>query len=182
MHIIRIHVAAARKGGGFLSASAFTLVEILVVVLLIGLLMTFATRGVLKARNTAIIKDAEKELVMIAAAVETLAWDTGCWPGGQHQRITKKLDDSGVGREITDLTASDSGLLEAGDYPNWRGPYLTQIPVDPWGTPYWFDPDYTTANGSIAAVGSSGPNKSGKNVYDSDNIYVDLTYIHTRTE
>ena len=150
----------------------------MLVVLLIGLLFSIGGFSVIRARRLASIKEAEHELAMIAVAVEKLAWDTGCWPGGKSQSITKELNDSGVGTEITDLTATKAGLLEQYDYTNWRGPYLTDIPVDPWGTPYWFDPDYRTDAGDIAAVGSSGPNKSGANAYDDDNVYIDVTHIY----
>ncbi|GAG40696.1 unnamed protein product, partial [marine sediment metagenome] len=84
------------------------------------------------------------------------------------------LDTPAAGLQSTD-----------GGFPGWGGPYMTAVPVDPWGNRYIFDTDYTcnTAvsgcegipNGTVTrAIHSGGPNGSGINGYDSDNIVLVL--------
>ena len=149
--------ATPRRGAGF------TLVEIMIVVIILGLLTAIALPSIAKARQRSQLNRAKADLRAIAGAVHLLVMDTARWPGG----IT--LPNS---QETWDLTGADAGLItNNSSFARWNGPYIRAIPLDPWGVPYFFDPDYTTANGVEAVVGSSGPNRSGHNVYDSDNIY-----------
>ena len=68
--------------------------------------------------------------------IEQLAWDTGKWPGGIARNIQGNA-------ETWDLTTSSAGILSAGSaYANWQGPYAPEVPLDPWGNKYFFDPDY----------------------------------------
>ena len=91
--------------------------------------------------------------------------DTGKWPGG----ISLPGD-----QETWDLSTPAAGLLSCnssfGSF--WKGPYLKKVPLDPWGMPYFFDPDYTIDGKACPVVGSFGPNRVGQNLYDSDDIYV----------
>ena len=74
--------------------------------------------------------------------------------------------------EIWDLTTPEAGLLSAtGAFTNWKGPYIQAIPKDPWGSDYFFDPDYYIDGTPLPAVGSFGPNGQGQNNYDSDDLY-----------
>jgi general secretion pathway protein G len=147
--------------------SGFTLVEIMIVVAIIGLLAGMGTLAVMKAVNNSRIKTAETELQLISSGVLQLAWDTGKWPNG-----TWRTEAASGANEIADL--SGSALFQISDesvYPNWKGPYYEGSLVDPWGQSYFFDSDY---DGKRVVVGSGGPNRSGVNRYDEDNIYVFL--------
>lgn len=94
------------------------------------------------------IEKALKDLAIIRNAVDKLAADTGSWPGGC-------IAGKGADPEIWDLKSKDAGLLfppeDEGSSTctwsqtakaKWNGPYLTEVPMDPWGRNYWFDPDY----------------------------------------
>lgn len=149
---------------------AFTLIEIAIVVLIIGVLTSIAIPMFSKARKKARINEAQADIEMLTAAVRQLAWDTGKWPGG--------ADRLEVSAECWDLSKDNAGLLGNDgtfDTDKWDGPYTREVKTDPWGNPYFFDPDYYPngmgSNPKLAIVGSFGPNGSGKNVYDSDNIY-----------
>jgi len=145
----------------------FTLLEIMIVLSLIAMLMGIAVPVTLKVQQKTRINQAELDLEIIANAVLKLAWDTGRWPNG-YQR---NHPNSNV--EVWDLNTAAAGLVtNNGSYANWNGPYLDAIPTDPWGMPYFFDPDYRVDGTDRIVVGSFGPNKVGRNRYDNDNIYV----------
>lgn len=130
--------------------------------------MGVAIPGIRYTRYRVAVQEAETQLVFIATAVRQLAWDTGRWPGAQD-----KTEDHSI--EIWDLKGAKAGLLATdGDYRNWRGPYIDRIPLDPWGNPFFFDPDYHADGEWHVVVGSFGPNGQGRNYYDQDNIYVIL--------
>jgi len=145
--------------------AAFTLTEIMVTVSVIVVIAAIAIPAYRKARATSKIKVAESELAMLAAAVKQLAWDTRRWPGGALR------NDPNAPR-ILNLTTNGTGLMEAHatNFPsNWKGPYISSVPNDPWGHPYFFDPEYLIGGQRLPAVGSYGPNGQGTN--DADNLY-----------
>ena len=146
----------------------FTLIEAVVAIAVIGILAGIASHIYSKIRKNVRIKQAEAYVEMLAASVQQLANDTGKWPGG-HPR------EAEGNPEVWNLTTAGAGLLSAdSSFMGWKGPYIHTIPNDPWGSPYFFDSDYSVNGVMKAVVGSFGPNKRGRNVYDSDNIYVIL--------
>jgi general secretion pathway protein G len=152
--------------------SGFTLVEIMIVVAIIGLLAGMGTLAVMKAVNNSRIKTAETELQLISSGVLQLAWDTGKWPNGA-------VRSEGVGsrNEMRNLDGSVLFQLRDEDsFPDWKGPYYEGSLVDPWGKAYFFDSDYRVDGVDRIVVGSHGPNRSGINRYDEDNIYIFLDY------
>ncbi len=144
----------------------FTLVEIMVVVGIIGLLAGIGVPAILKGVQSSRIKEARIELEMISTAGLQLAWDTGKWPNGQPRT-------AGGSAERWDISEARCGLLGTdGTYNEWKGPYYDGEIKDPWGNPYFFDPDYLVDGVMRVAVGSFGPNGVGRNRYDSDDVYI----------
>lgn len=144
----------------------YTLLEIMIVVMLIGVLTSMAIISIVKVRENMRLKHAKTELEMIAAAVRQLAWDTGKWPTGLT-RIDKTME-----YEAWDLTKGSAGITKTdGSFNNWKGPYLSKIPIDPWGSKYFFDPDYKINGIDCVVIGSLGPNRTGRNSYNEDNLY-----------
>lgn len=138
----------------------------MIVVAIIGLLAAIAISSLVKVRAVARENIVHNDLRLISDAVDQLAFDTGKWPGG--------LPAGPVANpEVWDLNTTNAGLL-AGDssFPHWKGPYIRRVPVDPWGSDYFFDPDYRIGGTMYPTVGSFGPNRRGRNVYDDDNCYV----------
>ncbi|NIO07824.1 MAG: hypothetical protein GTO40_07370, partial [Deltaproteobacteria bacterium] len=133
---------------------------------IIGLLTAIALSAYAHYKEQANIARVKSELKTIHLAIEALAADTERWPGPNTVGLT--ADD-----EIWDLTAPEAGLLSAtAAFPNWQGPYIQSIPTDPWGNPYFFDPDYYLSGSNIVPViGSFGPNGEGQNDYDADDVY-----------
>ncbi len=153
----------------------FTLVELLVSMGIIGLLVSVGTVAVSNARESANIKQATAQVRQIRTAIDLLELDTGLWPGPDPPgpQVAYTVSCGGSANEVWNLDSSDAGLVGTnGLYSGWGGPYITEIPLDPWGNPYFFDTDYDagTGNPDAAVLGSFGPNGNGQNVYDSDNI------------
>jgi prepilin-type N-terminal cleavage/methylation domain-containing protein len=156
--------------------TGFTLIELMVVIAIIGAIaaVVFPVLGI--AREKAKIAKAELELRQIRNAIAQLDLDTSEWPG--HQTIDD-IQTGASGNELWDLAAGAAGIMQDdGDYFNWSGPYMREVPLDPWNNPYFFDTDYNIATTGpavwAAVVGSFGPNGDGQNVYDEDNIIVKL--------
>jgi len=138
----------------------------MIVVAIIGLLAGIAIPALSKARLTAQTNKALGDLRVIGDAVEQLAFDTGQWPGGES------IYQVPLDREVLDLNGGAGGIVDNdGRFIGWSEPYMREVPVDPWGTDYFFDADYRIGGSWYPVVGSFGPNKAGRNLYDDD-IYV----------
>ena len=143
----------------------YTFIELMVKIAIIGLLTAIALSAYGRYKEQAKIARAKSELKSIHLAIEALAADTEKWPG--PNTVGQTADD-----EIWDLTSPEAGLLSAtAAFTNWKGPYIQSIPTDPWGNPYFFDPDYhLTSTNIVPVVGSFGPNGEGENDYDGDDV------------
>ncbi|MEI6971545.1 MAG: type II secretion system protein GspG [bacterium] len=178
----------------------FTLVEIMLVVAVIGVLTMIAIPKVISAVNNARYSQAEADLNIISAAINQLMADTGKFPASSTTDLSYGIRTAGskINEELEDLSAPDAGLLCCNTNrfgTKWQGPYLEKLPLDPWGTPYFLDPDYNVGGSNANAkpgavrkgggrgqsllvnrivVGSYGPNRGTLNTYDSDDIYIIL--------
>lgn len=148
-----------------------TLTEIMIVVMVIGVLVSIAVPMYSNARNNARLAKARHDVSILHASIRQLLWDTGEFP--KHYVRTMGTPPNPL--ECEDLTLAEAGLMRTDNlFNNWKGPYLGKIEKDPWGMNYFFDPDYFATGYGVSyiqVVGSYGPNKVGRNVYDSDNIY-----------
>ena len=100
--------------------SGFTLIEILVVILVLGVLAALVAPSVFQhvgeSRETAVASQIE----MIGSALDAYRLDNDFYPSTDQGLVALRL-------------------VPAGDPPprNWRGPYLKKdIPLDPWGHAY----------------------------------------------
>jgi general secretion pathway protein G len=158
--------------------SGFTLVELMIVVVIIGILASMATVRYMSVREKTRIAYANIWCNRIAKAIETLGAETGEWPGHTPAGYTCFWPNN----EVYDLSTGPAGLIKNDSpkkFPDWQGPYIETIPKDPWGTKYAWDSDYWSAseNKWLACVYSFGPNKKGVNIYDEDNICVIVSAI-----
>ncbi len=150
----------------------FTLIEVLVVTGVIGILLGIAVPAYNEYREQAKIAEVKQVLKDIERAMMALGHDTGKWPGPVDW-------GEGSGTEIENLNSPEAGLKnnDDNDFSNWNGPYIEpSVPLDPWGNNYFFDPDYEIPkNGpKFPVIGSYGPNGTGKNNYDSDDVIMRL--------
>ncbi len=154
-------MARRTKDGGF------TLIEILVVVGIIGLLLGIAVPAYTGYRERSQIANAMSDLKRIETAIIALALDTGLWPEGQDMGEINDISTN----EIYDLSEPESGLVATdGNFPNWNGPYIPEIPLDPWGNRYFMDTDYQISGVDNVVLGSYGPEAVCNNCYNDTDI------------
>jgi len=111
--------AAAKRAGIGLRPSGFTLLELLVVMVIIGLLAGYVAPRYFAQVGKAEIKAARAQIDAFDKALETYRLDTGKYP----------TTDQG----LASLMTAPAGM------PNWQGPYLKKaVPLDPWGHPYHY--------------------------------------------
>ena len=103
--------------------AGFSLVELLVVLVILGLLAALATPQVLKYLARAKVDTARIEMKNMATALDFFLLDVGRYPTQQEG--------------LQALVTSPAGLAP------WHGPYLKTNtfgapPLDPWGHPYQY--------------------------------------------
>ena len=131
--------------------SGFTLIEMLVVLVIIGLLAGLVGPKLFTKVDSSKIQTAQAQVKMLKGALETLRLDIGRFPAQEE------------GLAMLSETPKDEKLKA-----KWKGPYLDEVlPQDPWGNPY----QYSTpgANGQPFALYSFGADgKKGGEGNDAD--------------
>jgi general secretion pathway protein G len=95
----------------------FTLIEILVVVIIIGMLAALVGPKLFGKVGTAKLSAAKAQIELFGTALDTFRLDVGRYPTAEEGLKALREKPSGV--------------------EGWQGPYLPkEIPIDPWGTPY----------------------------------------------
>lgn len=151
--------------------TGFTLIEIIITMGVFILLVLGSMIAYSSARERVNIDTTNVQLDQLLASIKLLELDTKLWPGNGSPQTPYTLACSGGANEVWDLTVDSAGLLATdGNFTNWGGPYIAEIPLDPWGNPYFFDSDYVVDGEQAVVLGSFGPNGVGQNLYDSDDI------------
>jgi general secretion pathway protein G len=114
----------------------FTLLEMLVVLVIIGLLAGLVGPQLMGRVDVSRQTAAETQGRMLKSALDTMRLDIGRYP-------TK---EEGLGILVT--PPADERVAR-----KWRGPYLSEgLPPDPWGNPYQYEP----ISGNTVAIYSFG--------------------------
>jgi len=103
-------------------ALGFTLVEILVVIVILGILAALVVPRVLERPDEARVIAAKNDIAAILQALKLYRLDNGRYPTGEQ----------GLAALVTRPTSVPLP-------PNWKpSAYLDRLPKDPWGNPYQY--------------------------------------------
>jgi general secretion pathway protein G len=119
-------------------ASGFTLTEIMLVVVIIGILAALVIPKIAGSSERARVTAAQADINGgIKSALGQYEVDNGFYP-----------------RSLQDL------LVQPANAKNWHGPYFDppKLPVDPWGNPYvyYFPGKHNTSSYDLLSVGADG--------------------------
>jgi len=99
--------------------SAFTLVEMLLVLVILATLAAIVYPKVANRSEQARITAAQTQISNFKTALDAFEVDTGHYPKGRNG--------------LTDL------IQQPRDATGWHGPYLDSVPKDPWGNDYIYE-------------------------------------------
>lgn len=114
----------------------FTLVELIVVMVIIGLLASFVYVKFIGRVGESKQHAAKAQIEIFNQALELYRLDTGRYPTGQ-EGLNALNDDPGV--------------------ENWAGPYLKKaVPNDPWKRPYQYQSPGNNRDYDLSSYGADG--------------------------
>ena len=125
---------ATRTGQNRSRTAGFTLIELVLVIVLVGVVATVATRMFSSSLENARYEHTEREMEQLAQAI---TGNPELYAGGA------RIDFGYVG-DIGALPPNLDALIQNPGYPTWRGPYLVggndvnDFRRDAWGQPYGY--------------------------------------------
>ncbi len=119
----------------------FTLLEMLVVLVIIGLLAGLVGPRLFSKVDQSKVTTAQVQIKMLRSSIESLRLDIGRYPTA----------DEGIG--LLSKPPTDAALAS-----RWRGPYLDDaLPLDPWGNAYQYALPGSDGQGfALFSLGSDG--------------------------
>jgi general secretion pathway protein G len=137
------HFRSPRRGG-------FTLIEVMVVIVILGILAALVVPRVLSRPDEARAVAAKQDLAVIGQALKLYRLDNQRYPSAE-QGLTALITKP----EVAPLP------------PNWKpGGYLERLPKDPWGNPYvYVNPGL---HGEIDLLSYGADGKPGGDGLDAD--------------
>jgi len=132
------------------SARGFTLIEIMVVVVILGILAALVVPKVMSRADDARVTAAKQDISQIMQALNLYKLDNSRYPTAEQ----------GLQALVTKPTVDPIP-------PNWRtGGYLPKVPVDPWKSPYQYANPGIKGDVDVLSYGADG--KPGGTDYDAD--------------
>ena len=129
----------------------FSLLEMIVVLVIIGLIMGLVGPRLFGQADRAKVDTAATQVKMLRGALQTLRLDMGRFPSAEEG--------------LAALVAPPQDPRQAS---RWRGPYLDDaVPLDPWGNPYQYSPEASgTQPMTLYSFGADG--RAGGEGLDAD--------------
>ena len=100
----------------------FTLIELMVVIVILGLLATVVTLNVMPSQDRAMVEKARADIAVLEQALETYRLDNLAYPSS--------------GQGLAALQRAPQDLAQPQRYR--PGGYVRRLPADPWGNPYQY--------------------------------------------
>jgi general secretion pathway protein G len=133
MHVVTHKTTASR-----VRASGFTLLELLVVIVIIGLLAAYVGPKYFSQLGKSEVTIARAQMEAFEKSLDTYRLDVGRYPTAEEG-----------------LAALMAAPASAGT--KWNGPYLKKgVPSDPWGNPYQYRSPGTKGDYEIVSLGKDG--------------------------
>lgn len=98
---------------------AFTLIELLLVLVILGILAAVVVPKFAGRTEQARLTAAGTQISTFSTALDAFEVDNGYYPKGKNG--------------LNDL------VVQPRDAQNWKGPYMKEIPLDPWQQPYIYE-------------------------------------------
>ena len=122
----------------------FTLLELLVVMVIIGLLASYVAPKYFAQVGKSEVKTAKAQIYALSQALDQYRLDVGHYPTteqGLNALVTKPTNET-----------------------KWQGPYLKKsVPLDPWGNPYQYKQPGQHGDYDLLSYGKDGqPGGSGE--------------------
>ena len=128
--------------------SGFTLIEILIVVVILGILGAVVVPNILSRPDTARVQAAQTDLRALSQTLEIYRLDNFQYPSSEQG--------------LESLIDRPSGSPEP---KNWNPEgYLKKLPTDPWGSPYL----YEKAGSSYSLISLGADGEEGGEGFDAD--------------
>lgn len=130
----------------------FTLIEILVVIIVLGMLAALVGPRILGRVSEAKSATARTQIELLGLALDSYRLDNGGYPTTEQ------------GLEALNEKPTREPLAQ-----NWRGPYLRKaLPLDPWGRPYVYQSpgEHGASSYDLSTLGHDG--QAGGNDEDAD--------------
>jgi general secretion pathway protein G len=127
----------------------FTLVELMVVIVIVGLLATIVAINVIPAGDKGRVVKAKADIAQIEGGLEQFRLQFSRYPSTTEG--------------LAALTTAPSGI-DAAQYQ--RGGYIKKLPQDPWGRPYQYSSPGTHGEADVWSLGADG--KDGGEGVDAD--------------
>ena len=117
--------------------AGFTLVELLVVMVILGLLASLVLPNVFGQAEKARVKTARVQITTLGTALDAFALDVGRYPSG--------------GEGLDALVSAPAGV------DRWDGPYIKKkVPKDPWGREFEYSEPQSAGDYEIKSLGADG--------------------------
>ncbi|MDC8757629.1 type II secretion system major pseudopilin GspG [Janthinobacterium fluminis] len=141
-----MRVAQKQRGKARGGEHGFTLLELLVVIVIIGLLAAYVGPKYFAQLGKSEVTVAKAQIESFEKSLDTYRLDVGRYPN----------TDEGLGALL--VAPATAGA-------KWNGPYLKKaVPQDPWGRPYLYRSPGAKAEYEIVSTGKDGqPGGSGEN-------------------
>ena len=112
----------------------FTLTEVMIVVVIIGLVLALVGPNLINRFTQAKVRNAKNQMMLLKESVKTYYIDMSKYPETMDNLVTSPGDDK------------------------WSGPYLTDgvIPKDPWGNDFVYDKAAANGKPGFTCYGADG--------------------------